>query len=108
MTALDWSIVAGYVAAVWLVGFVLARRATRSTTHFFASGRGLPWWLIGTSMAASAFSSDTPHYVARLARESGVARNWEWWGVGIGGVLVAFILAPLWRRVEVLTDLELI
>ncbi|MFB3066824.1 MAG: sodium:solute symporter family protein [Planctomycetota bacterium] len=108
MSDVDWIIVGFYIVLVWAIGFWLSRRATRSTAEFFASGRGLPWWLIGTSMAASAFSSDTPHYVARLARESGVARNWEWWGVGIGGVLVAFIIAPLWRRVGVLTDLELI
>jgi Na+/proline symporter len=108
LTTLDWLIVGAYVVAVWLVGLLLARRAGRSTEEYFASGRGLPWWIVGTSMAASAFSSDTPHYVAALVREHGVARNWEWWGWGIGGVFVAFVLAPLWRRVGVLTDLELI
>jgi len=107
MTDLDWTIVGAYVVGVWVIGVLLSRRAGRSTEEYFASGRNLPWWIVGTSMAASAFSADTPQYVAHIVRVHGVARNWEWWGYGIGGVLVAFILAPLWRRVGVLTDLEL-
>src|SRR5690606_42100124 len=67
-----------------------------------------PWWLAGTSMAATTFSIDTPLYVAGLVARQGVAGNWQWWSFGISHVILIYIFARLWRRAEVITDAELI
>jgi Na+/proline symporter len=103
---LDWAIVlvslcVTFVPAVWF-----ARRAGSSTAEFFASGRAAPWWLIGVSMVATTFSTDTPNLVANLVREGGVSSNWVWWAFLLTGMTTVFFYARLWRRLGVLTDLE--
>lgn len=74
--------------------------------EFFLSGRNMPWWLLGISMVATTFSSDTPNLVTGLVREKGVSGNWGWWIFLITGMLTVFVYAKLWRRSKVLTDIE--
>ena len=107
MTALDWIIIATYLVFSLGVGLLLARRAGRSTNEFFISGRHLPWWLAGTSMVATSFASDTPLVITGWVRGGGVSENWIWWSFAIGGMFSVFLLARLWRRAEVVTDVEL-
>ncbi len=109
LTGVDWAIVAAYCVFVLALGVWAQRReAGKDTEHYFLSGRNLPWWIAGASMAASAFSIDTPLYVTNLTRTHGVHGNWEWWYFGVSGVLGATIMARYWRRAGVMTDLELI
>jgi Na+/proline symporter len=108
MTGIDWAVVALYLAASLGIGVYLARRGSQSVEQFFVSDRSLPWWLAGTSMAATTFSIDTPLYVTGVVGTRGIAGNWEWWAFGIGHVVLIYVFARLWRRSEVLTDAELI
>ena len=107
MRTIDWVIVAAYMAFSLAVGLYLARRASGSLVDFFVGGRSLPWWLAGTSMAATTFSIDTPLYVAGVVGTRGIAGNWEWWAYGLAHVIMIYLFARLWRRAEVLTDNEL-
>jgi Na+/proline symporter len=84
----------------------LGKRAGRSTSEFFVSGRAVPWWLAGLSMVATTFSSDTPNLVTDIVRRNGVAGNWVWWAFVLTGVSTVFFYARLWRRSGVMTDLE--
>jgi Na+/proline symporter len=84
----------------------MARRAGSSAAEFFASGRSAPWWLIGVSMVATTFSTDTPNLVTNFVRERGVANNWQWWAFLLTGMATVFFYARLWRRSGVMTDLE--
>jgi Na+/proline symporter len=106
--AIDWIIVAGYLALVLAIGLLFRRRAQTSCADFFVSGRRLPWWIAGTSMVATTFAADTPLWVAGKVAQHGVAGNWLWWSFAFGGMLTVFVFARLWRRAEVLTDVELI
>ncbi len=106
LTSLDWAIVILSVVLSFVPALVLARRAGRSTAEFFTSGRAAPWWLIGVSMVATTFSTDTPNLVTNLVREKGVANNWAWWSFLLTGMATVFFYARLWRRTGVLTDLE--
>jgi Na+/proline symporter len=108
MRGFDWTIVLVYCAASLALGVVLARRGSRSLEDFFLSGRSLPWWLAGTSMAATTFSIDTPLYVAGVVGNRGIAGNWEWWSFAASHVLMITLFARLWRRSEIVTDAELI
>ncbi|MGD9525026.1 MAG: sodium:solute symporter family protein [Gemmatimonadales bacterium] len=103
---LDWTIVLVSIAACFVPALVMARRAGQSTAEFFTSGRAAPWWLIGVSMVATTFSTDTPNLVTDLVRTGGVANNWQWWAFLLTGMLTVFFFARLWRRSGVLTDLE--
>ncbi len=107
MGGLDWAVVGAYLAVTLGVGVWLSRRAGRSLVDFFVSGRSLPWWLAGTSMAATTFSVDTPLYVTGLVARRGIAGNWEWWSFALAHLLLVYLFARLWRRAEVVTDAEL-
>jgi len=106
LTSLDWIIVLVSIVVSFLPAVVLAKRAGSSTAEFFTSGRSAPWWLVGVSMVATTFSTDTPNLVTNLVREQGVASNWAWWSFLLTGMMTVFFYARLWRRSNVLTDLE--
>ena len=106
LTTLDWFIVLALTTLSFVPALVLARRAGSSTAEFFTSGRSAPWWLVGVSMVATTFSTDTPNLVTNLVREHGVANNWVWWAFLLTGMMTVFFYARLWRRSGVLTDLE--
>ena len=106
LTTLDWVIVIISIALSFVPAIYLMRRAGSSTTEFFTSGRAAPWWLIGGSMVATTFSTDTPNLVTNLVREHGVANNWVWWAFLLTGMSTVFFYARMWRRSGVLTDLE--
>src|SRR5687767_2497529 len=106
LTTFDWFIVGASIIVSFLPAILLAKRAGSSTAEFFTSGRAAPWWLIGTSMVATTFSTDTPNLVTNLVREKGVANNWAWWAFLLTGMATVFFYARLWRRSQVLTDLE--
>lgn len=102
----DWLIVALFFIVSLVVGIAVTRKAGTNTAEFFAAGRSMPWWLLGVSMVATTFSTDTPNLVTNLVREEGVAGNWRWWAFLLTGMLTVFVYARLWRRSGVLTDLE--
>ena len=106
LVPLDWLIVIASIVVSFIPAVILARRAGSSTAEFFTSGRSAPWWLVGVSMVATTFSTDTPNLVTNLVREKGVANNWQWWAFLLTGMATVFFYARLWRRSRVLTDLE--
>ncbi|MGB3402848.1 MAG: sodium:solute symporter family protein [Microcoleaceae cyanobacterium] len=107
MQLIDWLIVLIYLVLTMGMGLYLSRQGSKSLADFFVSGRSLPWWLAGISMAATTFSIDTPLYITGVVANRGIAGNWEWWTFGISHVIMIYIFARMWRRSEVLTDAEL-
>ena len=106
LAPIDWAILALYFLISLAIGLLFTRRASGSMAEFFVSGRNLPWWLAGTSMVATSFSVDTPLVVTGWVRTGGIQANWVWWCLAIGGMLATFFFAKLWRRSEVMTDVE--
>src|SRR5882724_11297001 len=105
LTGLDLTIVFASIVISFLPAIFLVKRASKSTSEFFTSGRAAPWWLIGVSMVATTFSTDTPNFVTNMVREKGVADNWLWWSFLLTGMATVFFYARMWRRSGVLTDL---
>jgi Na+/proline symporter len=103
---IDWVIIVASICISFLPALFFWRRASSSTAEFFTSGRSAPWWLVGISMVATTFSTDTPNLVTNLVRERGVSENWLWWSFLLTGMMTVFFYARLWRRSGVLTDLE--
>lgn len=103
---IDWVIIGASIVVSFLPALFFWRRAGSSTAEFFTSGRAAPWWLVGISMVATTFSTDTPNLVTNMVREKGVAENWLWWSFLLTGMATVFFYARLWRRSGVLTDLE--
>ena len=105
-TTFDWGIVVASIVICFIPPILLARRAGSSSAEFFTSGQSAPWWLIGVSMVATTFSTDTPNLVTNFVRTGGVASNWQWWAFLLTGMMTVFFFARLWRRSGVMTDLE--
>ena len=107
MRPVDFAVVGVYLVVTLVLGLYLARRASGSLVDFFVGGRTLPWWLAGTSMAATTFSIDTPLYIAGVVGTRGIAGNWEWWSFAFAHVILMCVFARLWRRSAIVTDAEL-
>jgi Na+/proline symporter len=105
LVTVDWLVVLLYGAIALAVGLIFARRAGQGIQEFFLSGRKAPWWLLGTSMVATTFSTDTPNLVTDMVRTNGVSQNWAWWAFLITGMCTVFFYAKLWRRSGVFTDI---
>ncbi|PCJ83143.1 MAG: sodium:proline symporter [Flavobacteriales bacterium] len=105
---IDWAIIAAYLLLSLFIGLKYRKQAGKSIADFFLGGRNLPWHIAGISMVATTFAADTPLAVTELVAKNGISGNWLWWNMLIGGMLTTFFFAKLWRRAEVLTELEFI
>jgi len=106
LESIDWLILTISLVTVLAIGIAVSRKSGQDAAQYFLSGRGMSWWLLGMSMVATTFAADTPNLVTDLVRQNGVAGNWVWWATLLTGMLTVFVYARLWRRSEVLTDLE--
>ena len=106
LSGLDWTIIATFFSITLFIGVYVSKKAGTSSNEFFLSGRNMPWWLLGISMVATTFSTDTPNLVTDIVRNNGVSGNWVWWAFLITGLLTVFVYAKLWRKSNVNTDIE--
>lgn len=108
LSVLDWAIIGFFILLTLFIGIYLSKRASRSITDFFLGGRQFPWYIAGISMVATTFAADTPLAVTELVAQNGISKNWVWWNALIGGMLTTFFFARLWRRANILTEVEFI
>src|SRR5213595_1571331 len=106
LTAIDWAIVVAYFVLSAGIGFAFTKKGGESLSEYFISGRNVSWWLAGASMVATTFAADTPLVVTGFVYNHGVAGNWIWWNMLMSGMLTVFFFARLWRRANVMTDVE--
>ena len=106
LVGIDWAIIISFFSISLFIGIWVSKRAGSSSGEFFLSGRNMPWWLLGVSMVATTFSTDTPNLVTDIVRNNGVSGNWVWWAFLITGLLTVFVYAKLWRKSNVKTDIE--
>lgn len=106
LSTIDWQILAAFFALSLGIGLYTARSAGNDFSSFFLAGRRQPWWLLGISMVATTFSTDTPNLIADIVRSNGVFGNWTWWAFLLSGMLTVFLYSKLWRRSGVSTDVE--
>jgi Na+/proline symporter len=106
LSLLDIVIITGFFSIILFIGFYVSKKSSLSSNEYFLSGRNMPWWLLGISMVATTFSTDTPNLVTDIVRNDGVSGNWVWWAFLFTGLLTVFVYAKLWRRSEVSTDME--
>ncbi len=105
---MDWAVIIGYLLLSIAIGVFVVKHNSKNITDFFVAGRNLPWWLLGTSIAATWFATDAPLAVTALVRSKGIYGNWLWWYLGAGIIMMVFFYAKYWRRSEILTDAEMI
>lgn len=106
MTTVDWFIVIALNALVFGFG-ALRSFFTRSDVDWFLGGRTLPFWLVGMSMFAT--SVDGGEYVSingATYRDGLTMFAGLTFGIGLGGVIAAFVVVPPIYRGEYFTNAE--
>ena len=103
---LDYVIIVSFFTLTLFIGLYVSKSSGQSSSAYFLSGRNMPWWLLGVSMVATTFSTDTPNLVTDIVRNNGVSGNWVWWAFLLTGLLTVFVYARLWRKSNVNTDIE--
>ena len=105
---IDYSVIILFFLIIFGIAAYYTRKAGQSTKEFFLSGRNMPWYVAGTAMVATTFAADTPLAVTELIARNGIAGNWLWWNMAIGGMLTVFFFSRLWRRADIMTDVEFV
>ncbi len=108
LAPLDWVIVIFFMLLFVAIGIYYRGKSEGGLAEFFLGGRKLPWYIAGVSMVATTFAADTPLWVTEKIAQNGISGNWLWWNMVIGGMLTTFFFARLWRRAEIITELELL
>ncbi len=106
LSTFDIALIITFFAITLFIGIYVSKQSGKSASEYFLSGRSMPWWLLGVSMVATTFSTDTPNLVTDIVRNNGVSGNWVWWAFLITGLLTVFVYAKLWRKSQVNTDIE--
>ena len=105
---IDITVIMLFFLIIFGIAAYYTRKAGESTNEFFLSGRNMPWYIAGTAMVATTFAADTPLAVTELVARNGIAGNWLWWNMAIGGMLTVFFFSKLWRRANIMTDVEFV
>ncbi len=106
LATIDIVIILFFFALTLGIGIYVSRSSGKNTAEYFLSGRSMPWWLLGMSMVATTFSTDTPNLVTDIVRQNGVSGNWVWLVFLLTGMLTVFVYAKMWRKSNVTTDIE--
>ncbi|NIJ45908.1 Na+/proline symporter [Wenyingzhuangia heitensis] len=106
LSTLDYILIGFFFLITLLIGILVSKKSGKNSSEFFLSGKNMPWWLLGLSMVATTFSTDTPNLVTDIVRQNGVSGNWVWWAFLLTGLLTVFVYAKLWRKSNVNTDIE--
>ncbi|MBK9295081.1 MAG: Na+:solute symporter [Oligoflexia bacterium] len=108
MTLIDALIIFVFIGYSIYSGLKNKEIASKNLVEYFLAGRSLKGWQAGISMAATQFAADTPLLVTGLIATAGIFSLWRLWIYAFSFLLLGFLLAPCWRRSEVLTDAELV
>jgi SSS family solute:Na+ symporter len=98
VNAFGWCLVVGINGAIIAFGLWKSRETNRAVDWMLAA-RGLPWWMVGLSMFATAVDSGDYVAVAGAAYQNGMNFITDWWlGITIGWFLVAWaVFLPMYR-----------
>ncbi len=105
MHGLGWGVVLLYAGAVFLIGWLTSRKQS-GTDEFFRGGRRLPWWALGISIIATAFSAAS--LLGGPGEGYGHGFLWLQLQLGdlIGYLLVCIFFLPLFARLDLTTAYE--
>ena len=106
LNGIDWLVIVLFFVLMFGIAAACSKRAGKDAKDFFLSGRSMPWWLIGFSMAAAATSSNSASMFTEFVREGGMSRMWKWWAFLLTGMTTVFVYSKLWVRSGAKSDIE--
>ena len=103
LTAFDLAIFTAYIMLSVLIGFFAGRNARNDAKDYFLGDKGLPWYVVATSMVATVISSE--HFIAQVGAgySQGIVIAAFGWNAWIVYTLLIWIFLPYYMRTGLYT-----
>lgn len=103
----DVSIIFLYLAAIIVIGLVLAKRAAASQGNYYLGGNTLPWYMLGLSNASGMFDISGTMWLVTLTFVYGLKSIWIPWLWPVFNQIFLMVFLSAWlRRSNVTTGAE--
>ena len=103
----DYTVLVLYLAGIFLVGLLFARK-NKSSEDMFAAGGQSPWWTSGLSAFMTMFSANTFVVWGGIGYKFGMVAVVINLMYGVAALLVGYFVAGKWKRMGVKTPAEFI
>ena len=104
---LDVVVIVLFIIVIFSIAAYYSRQGSKNTSALFLSDRNLPWYIAGTAMVVTTFAADTPLAITEIVTKNGIAGNWMWWNLIVGGVLTVFFFSRIWRPYPLLSFISI-
>jgi len=105
VSALDWIIVAAYLAYIVYDGIRL-NKASNEVRGYFLAHRSLPWWAVGLSVMATQMSAITLVGTTGQAYDDGMRFLQFYFGLPLAMIILCVTVVPFFYRADVFTAYE--
>ncbi|MFA5910953.1 MAG: sodium:solute symporter [Vicinamibacterales bacterium] len=105
MSAIDWTIIAVYLAWVIWDGIRLSKNTSGLEGYFLAS-RSLPWWAIGLSVMATQLSAITMIGTTGQGYAVGMSLLQQYYALPIAMIIIAVTFVPFFHNARIFTAYE--
>ncbi len=107
MHPVDLTIIVAYLILMGLVGWWVAKKASRNAESYFLAGKSLPWWIIGVAHGSSGVDITGTMWFVMMLYIYGVKATWLLWVWPLFSVIFRMMYLGTWvRRSNVLTGAE--
>ena len=77
LSSIDWAIIFLTLSLSLVIGLLVRNKvAEGGVAGYFVAGREMPWWLMGSSIVARTFYSDTPLVITGGVTAYCFSGNW--------------------------------
>jgi SSS family solute:Na+ symporter len=105
MSAIDWTIIAVYLAWVIWDGIRLSKNTDEIEGYFLAS-RSLPWWAVGLSVMATQLSAITMIGTTGQGYAVGMSLLQQYYALPLAMVILAVTFVPFFHNARIFTAYE--
>jgi solute:Na+ symporter, SSS family len=103
----DIAVIICYLLGITTVGILISRRGSKSMESYFQAGKSLPWYVLGTSNAATMFDITGTMWLVYLLFAYGLKSAWIPWIWPTFNQIFGMVYLSIWlRRSNVVTGAE--
>lgn len=102
MTFIDWFIVALFLGALIVIGYLFSRK-NKNIEDYFVGGRAMPGWIVAIAATGTAISAGTFVGSPELGFNTNLTYLLNLLGAIVGGVVVAAVLLPKLYNAKTIT-----
>ncbi len=107
MDTIDYAVILLFTILIVIAGMSFSKRGSNMKSYF-AAGGAVPWPINGLSLYMSFFSAGTFVVWGSIAYQLGWVAITIQFCMCVAGFIVAYVIAPKWRKANVLTAAEFV